>query len=73
MWRSEDTRRMAGAVEVEQVAVAKASCCGAHTGPGYASPLDAMTGPQEALIYVTCVYNGEKIALLILFCMYNYA
>ncbi|KAG6525446.1 hypothetical protein ZIOFF_015402 [Zingiber officinale] len=52
---------MAGAVEVEQVAVAKASCCGVLTGPGYASPLDAMAGPREALIYVTCIYNGTGI------------
>ena len=31
------------------------NCC---KGPGYASPLEAMKGPREALIYVTCVYNG---------------
>ncbi|RZS11481.1 hypothetical protein BHM03_00042827 [Ensete ventricosum] len=49
---------MAGAAEVVQVAEAKACC--AHTGPGYASPLEAMAGPREALIYVTCVYNGKK-------------
>ncbi|RRT55680.1 hypothetical protein B296_00010374 [Ensete ventricosum] len=51
-WRSEDTT-MVGAAEVVQVAEAKACC--AHTGPGYASPLEAMAGPREALIYVTCV------------------
>ncbi|XAR48808.1 hypothetical protein NMG60_11031761 [Bertholletia excelsa] len=27
-------------------------------GPGYATPLDAMSGPRESLLYVTCVYNG---------------
>lgn len=54
---------MAGAVEVD-TAVAAAegkSCCTQEVkkGPGYASPLEAMKGPREALIYVTCVYNGE--------------
>ncbi|GJS76620.1 selenium-binding protein 1-like protein [Tanacetum coccineum] len=34
----------------------KHSCC--STGPGYATPLDAMVGPRESLIYVTCVYTG---------------
>ncbi|XP_068665162.1 selenium-binding protein 1-like [Aristolochia californica] len=33
------------------------SCCH-KTGPGYASPIEAMSGPREKLIYVTCVYNG---------------
>jgi selenium-binding protein 1 len=32
------------------------SCCKA--GPGYASPREAMDGPREALLYVTCVYTG---------------
>lgn len=32
-------------------------CC-AKKGPGYASPIEAMSGPRETLIYVTCVYNG---------------
>jgi 56kDa selenium binding protein (SBP56) len=32
-------------------------CC-AKKGPGYASPMEAMNGPRETLIYVTCVYNG---------------
>ncbi|KAF9606196.1 hypothetical protein IFM89_023651 [Coptis chinensis] len=31
-------------------------CC--KNGPGYATPLDAMSGPKEALLYVTCVYSG---------------
>ncbi|EXC33230.1 Selenium-binding protein 2 [Morus notabilis] len=30
-------------------------------GPGYATPLDAMSGPRESLIYVTCVYSGTGI------------
>lgn len=34
------------------------ACCGAKGGPGYASPLAAMEGPREGLLYVTCVYNG---------------
>ncbi|URE21576.1 selenium-binding protein [Musa troglodytarum] len=50
---------MAGAAEVVRAAEARACC--AHTGPGYASPLEAMAGPREALIYVTCVYNGTGI------------
>ncbi|KHG08453.1 Selenium-binding 2 -like protein [Gossypium arboreum] len=29
-----------------------------RTGPGYGTPLEAMSGPKEALIYVPCVYNG---------------
>lgn len=32
-----------------------ASC---KKGPGYATPLEAMSGPREALLYVTCVYSG---------------
>lgn len=31
-------------------------CC--KNGPGYATPLDAMSGPRESLLYVTCVYSG---------------
>ncbi|KAI8004027.1 Protein CELLULOSE SYNTHASE INTERACTIVE 1 [Camellia lanceoleosa] len=31
-------------------------CC--KGGPGYSSPLAAMSGPRESLIYVTCVYTG---------------
>ncbi|KAF2617685.1 hypothetical protein F2Q68_00040072 [Brassica cretica] len=31
-------------------------CC--KSGPGYASPLAAMSGPSEKLIYVTAVYTG---------------
>ncbi|KAJ0034298.1 hypothetical protein Pint_25544 [Pistacia integerrima] len=31
-------------------------CC--KNGPGYATPLEAMAGPREKLIYVTCVYSG---------------
>lgn len=38
------------------------SCC--KTGPGYATPLDAMSGPTETLIYVTCVYSGSLLSLL---------
>jgi len=33
-------------------------CC--KSGPGYASPLEAMSGPRETLIYVTAVYTGTK-------------
>ncbi|XP_047308521.1 selenium-binding protein 1-like [Impatiens glandulifera] len=27
-------------------------------GPGYGSPLAAMSGPKESIVYVTCVYTG---------------
>ncbi|KAJ4723085.1 Selenium-binding protein [Melia azedarach] len=31
-------------------------CC--KKGSGYASPLEAMSGPKEKLLYVTCLYTG---------------
>ncbi|KAJ4955307.1 hypothetical protein NE237_012090 [Protea cynaroides] len=31
-------------------------CCG--KGPGYASPIEAMSGPKESIVYVTCIYSG---------------
>lgn len=34
-------------------------CCKKGKGPGYATPLEAMAGPKEALIYVTCIYTGN--------------
>nr|XP_060614060.1 methanethiol oxidase-like [Anolis sagrei ordinatus] len=33
---------------------------GSHHGPGYASPLDAMRGPKEKLMYVLCVLSGTR-------------
>lgn len=33
------------------------SCC--HGGPGYATPLEAMSGPRETILYVTAVYTGK--------------
>lgn len=27
-------------------------------GPGYATPLEAMKGPREKLLYVPCIYRG---------------
>ncbi|KAG7543034.1 Selenium-binding protein [Arabidopsis thaliana x Arabidopsis arenosa] len=52
------------ATETEVVApvskgVAK-GCC-KYGGPGYATPLAAMSGPSEKLIYVTAVYTGTGI------------
>ncbi|XP_077158925.1 methanethiol oxidase-like [Paroedura picta] len=35
--------------------------CGGGSGPGYATPLDAMRGPRERLMYVTCVLTGNGI------------
>ncbi|KVH90914.1 Selenium-binding protein [Cynara cardunculus var. scolymus] len=40
---------------IDGTQVVNHSCC---KGPGYATPLDAMAGPRETLIYVTCVYTG---------------
>lgn len=34
-------------------------CC--KSGPGYATPLAAMSGPSEKLIYVTAVYSGTLL------------
>ncbi|KAK7400065.1 hypothetical protein VNO78_11264 [Psophocarpus tetragonolobus] len=31
------------------------------SGPGYASPLAAMSGPRETLLYVTAIYSGTGI------------
>lgn len=44
-------------------------CC--KSGPGYATPLEAMSGPRETLIYVTAVYSGTKKLLFLLsyFCV----
>ncbi|XP_035770169.1 methanethiol oxidase, partial [Neolamprologus brichardi] len=36
-----------------------ASCSGC--GPGYRSPLDAMKGPREEIIYLPCVYRNTGI------------
>lgn len=38
------------------------ACC--KKGPGYASPIEAMSGPREALIYVTCIYTGMLLSQL---------
>ena len=32
--------------------------CGCAGGPGYATPLDAMKGPREKLLYIPCIYSG---------------
>ena len=48
---------MAAAVATDVVTRNGHSCC-SEKGPGYASPLEAMSGPRECLIYVTCVYTG---------------
>ncbi|KAF5949679.1 hypothetical protein HYC85_011672 [Camellia sinensis] len=34
-------------------------CC--KGGPWYSSPLAAMSGPRESLIYVTCVYTSNNL------------
>ncbi|CAA7405036.1 unnamed protein product [Spirodela intermedia] len=47
------------ATPVEPSYATSGACCAANGGPGYASPLAAMEGPREGLLYVTCVYNGS--------------
>ncbi|XP_010906171.1 selenium-binding protein 1 [Elaeis guineensis] len=58
---------MAGAVDVAQCknknlsnGTERKACC-AGKGPGYASPLKAMSGTRETLLYVTCIYHGTEI------------
>ncbi|XP_071943536.1 methanethiol oxidase-like [Antedon mediterranea] len=34
------------------------SCC---PGPGYRTPLDAMKGPREELLYIPCIYRNTEI------------
>ncbi|KAK7886196.1 hypothetical protein WMY93_025817 [Mugilogobius chulae] len=36
-----------------------ASCSGC--GPGYSSPLEAMKGPREKLVYLPCIYRNTEI------------
>lgn len=36
-------------------------CESCQTGPGYANPLSAMSGPRETLIYVPAIYNNTPI------------
>lgn len=33
-------------------------CC--KKGPGYATPLQAMSGPKETLIYITCTHKNKN-------------
>ena len=33
------------------------SCCGSKCGPGYATPLEAMKGPKEKILYIPCIYR----------------
>ncbi|XP_060094683.1 methanethiol oxidase-like [Heteronotia binoei] len=35
--------------------------CECGTGPGYATPLDAMKGPKEKLIYIPCILTGSGV------------
>lgn len=54
---------MATDMVVVQQAAVNGGCC--KKGPGYATPLEAMAGPRESLIYVTCVYKGNLIGFLL--------
>lgn len=42
---------------VEATINGESSCC-RPSGPGFATPLDAMAGPREEILYVTAVYTG---------------
>lgn len=33
---------------------------GCGCGPGYATPKDAMKGPQEKLLYIPCIYRNTE-------------
>lgn len=46
-------------VVVEHATVAENNACCKNKGPGYGSPLQAMAGPREKLLYVTCIYTGK--------------
>ena len=35
----------------------QSQCCGGRTGPGYATPRDAMKAPKEKLLYIPCIYR----------------
>jgi selenium-binding protein 1 len=45
-------------VVLEHASITQKNGCCDGKGPGYASPLEAMSGPRESLIYVTCIYSG---------------
>ncbi|XP_026400902.1 selenium-binding protein 2-like isoform X3 [Papaver somniferum] len=47
-------------VEHAEMSTKSNSCC-SKKGPGYATPIEAMSGPKESVIYVTCVYSGTGI------------
>ena len=43
------------------IAEAEMDGCGDCSGPGYATPLDAMKrGPREKLLYIPCIYTGTS-------------
>merc|ERR1719427_1247377 len=39
----------------------KKCCSQLQTGPGYASPIDAMKAPKEKLLYIPCIYRNTPI------------
>ncbi|KAI3915486.1 hypothetical protein MKW92_030268 [Papaver armeniacum] len=47
-------------VEHAEMSTKTKGCC-SKKGPGYATPMEAISGPKESLIYVTCVYSGTGI------------
>ncbi|KAI3997766.1 hypothetical protein MKX01_007653 [Papaver californicum] len=49
-------------VEHAELSTKTNGCCSSSKkGPGYATPIQAMSGPKESLLYVTCVYSGTGI------------
>ncbi|TXG72660.1 hypothetical protein EZV62_001239 [Acer yangbiense] len=54
--RRENGYRCGGESVIQHATVIN-GCC--NNGPGYATPLQAMSGPKEKLLYVTCVYSEK--------------
>ncbi|XP_074385786.1 methanethiol oxidase isoform X1 [Zonotrichia albicollis] len=48
--------------ELSLALLALSGKCGA-CGPGYASPLEAMKGPREQLLYLPCIYRNTGIGI----------
>jgi selenium-binding protein 1 len=38
------------------------TCAQKCSGPGYATPLDAMKGPKEKIVYIPCIYRNTPLA-----------
>eukprot|EP00249_Psilotum_nudum_P022921 c28692_g1_i1 orf=445-1923(-) len=54
------TTELPSAFEGQHTDKHEALCC-ERSGPGYATPLEAMAGPRETILYVTTIYTGTGI------------